>query len=131
MEPIKVFIGKSRECEMTEMSGALDKSVFDGNTNLLKISEENNRHRYVYIGGNMVCIFLTNDKIYEFISKMGNNLVPYSIAIGTRYIYFLTPHFKIIKRERLIIGICWKQMKILLIHMIIIIHNVEKTRLKI
>ena len=30
---------------------------------------------------------------------MGNNLTPYSIAIGDEYIYFLTPHFKFIKRE--------------------------------
>ena len=39
------------------MSGALNKSVFDGNTILLKISEENGRHRYVYIGGDMICFF--------------------------------------------------------------------------
>ena len=67
---------------MTEMSGALDKSVFDGNTNLIKISEENNRHRHVYIGADMICSFLTNDFIYEYISNMGKNLTPYSIAIG-------------------------------------------------
>ena len=35
---------------MTLMSGALDKTVFDGNTILLKISEESGRHRYTYIG---------------------------------------------------------------------------------
>ena len=63
------------------MSGALDKSVFDGNTVLLKISEENGRHRYVYIGGNMICSFLTNDNIYRYTSNMGNNLTRYSIAI--------------------------------------------------
>ena len=49
---------------MTLMSGALDKSVFDGNTVLLKISEENDKHRYLYIGGDMICSFLTNDNIY-------------------------------------------------------------------
>ena len=41
---------------MTAMSGAFDKSVFDGNFILLEISEEN-RHRYVYIGGNMCVLF--------------------------------------------------------------------------
>ena len=49
------------------MSGAFDRTVFDGNTFLLKISEECNGHRYLYIGGNMVCSFLTNDNIYEYI----------------------------------------------------------------
>ena len=31
---------------------------------------------------------------------MGNNLTPYSIAIGEENIYFLTPHFKFIKSEK-------------------------------
>ena len=39
---------------MTAFSGAFDKAVFDGNTFLLKISEECGKHRYVYIGGNMI-----------------------------------------------------------------------------
>ena len=38
---------KSKVCDMTEMSGAFDKSVFDGYTILLKISEECNRYMYV------------------------------------------------------------------------------------
>ena len=36
------------------MSGAFEKLVIDGNTILLKISEENDKHRYVYIGGDDV-----------------------------------------------------------------------------
>ena len=82
VNPMESFIGKCRLCEMTEFSGAEDKEVHDGNTILLKVSEENNKHRYVYIGGNEVCSFLTEDKIYKYISSMGNNLTPYSIAIG-------------------------------------------------
>ena len=72
VNPMETFIGKSEDCEMTEFSGARDKEVFNGNTILLKVSEENNRYRYVYIGGDMVCSFLTNDKIYKYISNMGN-----------------------------------------------------------
>ena len=41
-------------CDMTEFSGAEGRKVFDGNTTLLEISEENNKHRYVYIGFDMV-----------------------------------------------------------------------------
>ena len=60
---METFIGKSEACDLTIFAGAVTKPVFDGNTNLLKISEENNKHRYVYIGGDIVFTFQTNDKI--------------------------------------------------------------------
>ena len=81
------------------MSGALDKSLFDENTILLEIIEENGRRRYVYIGGDMILSLLTNGNIYNYISSMGNNLTPYSIAIDEENIYFLTPHFKFIEND--------------------------------
>ena len=80
--PIEIFIGKSQLCDMTEFSGTRDNEVFNGNNISLKVSEENNKNRFVYIGGDMVCSFLTNDRIYKYISNMGNNITPYSIAIG-------------------------------------------------
>ena len=82
VNPMESFIGKSQLCDMTEFSGAEDKEVVDGNTILLEIGIENNKYRYIFIGGDMVCSFLTNDRIYKNISNMGNNLCPYSIAIG-------------------------------------------------
>ena len=98
---METFLGKSKVCEMTMFSGAFDKSVFDRNTTLLKINKENDRYRYVHIGGNMVCSFLTDDNIYEYISNMGNNLTPYSIAVVDENIYFLTPHFIFIRRDKI------------------------------
>ena len=74
VNPLKTFLGKSQVCKLTMFLGPFDKSVFNGNTVTLKVSEENGRHKYVYIGGNMVCSFLTNDKIYEYTSNMGNYL---------------------------------------------------------
>ena len=53
----------------------------------------------MYIGGDMVCSFLTNDKIYKYISNMGNNLTPCSVAIGYQNVFYLTPFFKFIKKE--------------------------------
>ena len=100
VKPLKIFLGRSEVCDMTVMSRACDKSVFDGNTIFLKISVKNDRHRYVYIGGNMVCSFLTNDNIYEYISNMGINLIPYSIVVGMENIYFLRPHFKFIRGKK-------------------------------
>ena len=101
VRPIKTLLGESQICDMTEMPGANDKEIFDGNTILLKISEENNGHRYVYIGGDLLCSFLTDDFVYEYTSNMGNNLIPYSIAISMENIYFLTPHFNFIKNIRI------------------------------
>ena len=62
---------------------------------------------------------------------MGNNLIPYSIAIGEKNFYFLTPDFEFIKKENIKnIKLLEKKMKILLICLIIVIQIVEKTRLK-
>ena len=55
-------------------SGAFDKKVFDGNTILLKTSEEDENYKYVYIGGDMVCSFMTSDNIFEYIWIMGKKL---------------------------------------------------------
>ena len=101
VNPMETFLGKSQLCDMTEFSGAKDKKVFDGNTILLKVSEENNQHRYVYIGGDMVCSFLTNDRIYKYISNMGTNLSPYSIGTGEENYYLLAPNFKFIKKDKI------------------------------
>ena len=79
---MELFSSKSEVCDMTLMSRAFDESVIDGNTSLLEIIEEYGKHRYVYIGGDMICSNLTNDIIYKYISNMGNNLTPYSFAIG-------------------------------------------------
>ena len=98
---MKSFFGKSQLCNMTEFSGAEDRKVFDGNTILLEIARENDKYKYVYLGGDKVCSFLTNDKIYKYISNMGNNLTPYSLAIGYENIYYLSPYFKYIKKENI------------------------------
>ena len=45
VNPMEKFIGKSEDCKMTQFSGARDKEVFNGNTILLKVSKENNKHK--------------------------------------------------------------------------------------
>ena len=82
VKPLRAILGKSEFCRMTEVSGAFDKTKNVGNINLPNISEGNDRQRWVYIGGDKVCSFLTDDDIYKKISNMGNNLIPYSIAKG-------------------------------------------------
>ena len=98
---MEIFLGKSQLCNMTIFSGAWDKEVFDGNTILLKISEENGKHKCVCIGGDMVCSFMTSDNIYEYVSNMGNNLSPYSVATGEKNYYLLAPIFACIKKDKI------------------------------
>ena len=81
---METFLGKIQSCTMTAISGAFDKPCFDGNTILLKVAIENGKNKYTSIDGDMVCSFMTSDNIYEFISNMGNNLSPYSVAIGQK-----------------------------------------------
>ena len=98
---MKTFLGKSQRCSMTALSGAYDKSCFDGNTILIKVSVENGKNKYVYIGGDMVCSFMTSDNIYEYVSNMGNNLSPNSIATGEKNYYLLAPNFSFIKKDKI------------------------------
>ena len=109
VNPMETFLGKSKSCSMTALSGAFNKACFDGNTILLKVGIENGKNKYVYIGGNMVCSFLTSDNIYEYISNMGRNLSPYSFAIGKENYYLLAPNFSFIKRIRLITILYWME----------------------
>ena len=101
VNPMEAFLGKNQSCTMTALSGAFDKSCFDGNTILLKVAIENGKNKYVYIGGNMVCSFLTSDNIYNYVSNTGNNLSPYSFATGEENYYLLAPNFSFIKKDKI------------------------------
>ena len=101
VNPMGTFLGKSKSCNMTALSGAFKKACFDGNTILLKVAIENKKNEYVYIGGKMICSFMTNDNIYEYVSNMGNNLSPYSIGTGEENYYLLAPNFSFIKKDKI------------------------------
>ena len=49
----------------------------------------------------MVCSFLTGGNIYDYISNMGKNLSPYSVATGEENYYLLTPNFKFNKKDKI------------------------------
>jgi len=92
-----IFIGKSKICAMTEFSGALDNSDFDGNTILLEFEDS----KYVYISGYEIFEFRTNDKILDYISLMGINMIPYTFAVGEQYTYFISEHYKFIENDKI------------------------------
>ena len=89
----KVSVGKSKVCPSTEFSRVGDKTDFDGNTLLLDCKDT----EYVYNSGLEIFKFKTDDEIIEYISLMGNNVVPYTFASGVEYTYFLSSHYKFIE----------------------------------
>ena len=68
---------------MTKYSGG-HCPKFTGNSILLKIGDK----RYVFIG-HTIYEFSTKDEITEYHSPVGNNDVPYPVAIGKNYVYFM------------------------------------------
>ena len=56
----------------------------DGNSLLVKIS----KHEYVYIGSKIYS-FETDEEIRDYTSMIGNSCVPYPIAFGDDFLYFM------------------------------------------
>ena len=91
-------MGKCIVFNMLIKSGTLDKLEYSWNTILLKKSDENKKNIYVYVGADIIFSFITTHHIYfQYISKIGDNLIPYSIAVREENIYFLSPNCKYIK----------------------------------
>ena len=44
---------------------------------------------------------MTSDDIYKYVSNMGNNLTPFSVATGSENYYLLTPNFSFIKKDKI------------------------------
>ena len=65
---------------MTGFSEAEDKEEFIGNTQLL----ESQKNEYVYISGLEILQFKTDDKIIDYISLLGNNMIPNTLAVDKK-----------------------------------------------
>ena len=98
--PKHIFIGKSKICPMTEFSGANNSHDYDGNTLLLEFED----NEYVYISGLEIFEFKTDDKIIDYISFIGNNMTPYTFAVGEKYTYFLYDRYKFIENDKIVEG---------------------------
>ena len=87
-QPNHVFIGKNQ-----------DRDDFDGNTLLL----ECDNNEYIYIGGFEIVKFQIEeeDKIIDYISLMGYNMIPFAIAVGVKYRYFLYNRYRFIESDKI------------------------------
>ena len=91
------FIGKSKFCQITQFSEAFDSSDFDGIT----ISLDCEDSEYAYISGLEFLKFKTDDKIIEYISLMGDNMVPHAFPVGTDILISYTIVINILKTTKL------------------------------
>ena len=49
----------------------------------------------------MIASFVTDDKIYKYISLMDNNLISWYVATGGKYVFFITSHFKYVEKDKI------------------------------
>ena len=89
VKPLEKYLGKGDVTNMLIKLGSLHKSVYSGNTMLLETREEN-KNRYVYVGAGIINSFITTSHFLQYISNIGDNINPYSIAIGEENIYFFS-----------------------------------------
>ena len=73
---------------MSEFSGALNILNFDGNTILLECEDS----KHLCTSGLEIFALRTDDKIIDCISLMGNNMIPYTFAVGEKYTCFIRTH---------------------------------------
>lgn len=84
---LDVRVGKSPKNNMTEFSGG-HGAKFDGNSILLLLRENKGGCVYAFVG-DTVYEFSTQDPVVKFHSPVGNNGVPYPVALTARHVYFL------------------------------------------
>ena len=82
---------------MTDFSGTVDNVGFDDKTLLLEVED----NEYAYISGLENFKFKTDDKVIDYISLMGNNIVPYAIMIGEKCTYFIAHLYKFFENDKI------------------------------
>ena len=70
------------------------KEGMNGNSMLI----QSNKNTYVYIG-DCIYSFRPREQITQYFSNMGNNLVPYPVAVSKSYVYFMLDKVYVDKRE--------------------------------
>jgi hypothetical protein len=84
----KIFIGHHPK----QSDDSLSKSFSDGNSILLNIKGL----EYVYIGW-LIHAFTTSEPILQYYSEIGNNDVPYPVAVSKNYVYLMAENREIPK----------------------------------
>ena len=81
---------------MTEFSGAEDKDGFAGQALLLECEDS----KFINISGLEIIEIKTDDNNLDYISLMGNNMIPYAIILGEKYTYFIHHRYRLIENNK-------------------------------
>lgn len=100
---IKKFIGKSSGKHYMCSHKVSEAKLFNGNSILLQIQQ----YKYVFIGEE-IYEFKTTDQIIKYYSPVGNNDVPYPVALGQDNVYFMLDK-KYIQRQYFTEKIEWEE----------------------
>ena len=92
-----IYIGKSKICNMTIFSGALNISNFDGSTILLECEDS----KCVYFSGLEIYEFRSCDNFLDYISLMGKNKIPYTFAVGEKFTFFISTDYEFIENDKI------------------------------
>jgi len=82
---IELHLGESEFNDLTYFSGAYGDK-FKGNSILVLIEENEDSYKYMYIGAK-IYNFITQEKIMEFVSSVGNNSITYAYAESENWCY--------------------------------------------
>ena len=82
---------------MTVFSGVVNNSNFDGKTILLECEDS----KYVYISGLEIFEFRFDGETLEYIFLMGKKMIPCTLAVGAKYTYFMSTHYKLIENDKI------------------------------
>ena len=95
--PFGFFIGESRVCKTTKMSGARDSAEFDDTTLLIDLGCTGN----VCVSCYNIVKICSYDRILDFISLLGNKMVPTTIAVGKRCTQFFLINSILMKKNKI------------------------------
>ena len=84
---------------MAVESGSLNGGHFDDNSILLVVTNSE-YNEYFFLFGHEIVRFFTEDKLINFIPNIGNNMVVYAIAVGKKYLYFLSDLYKFVENGK-------------------------------
>ena len=93
------FFGKSRACQITKESAALNRGDYVGNSFILDVANSE-CNEYFFNSGYEIVRFTTEDKNIDFVSNIGNNMVVHAIAVRRKHRCFLSDHYEFIKNEK-------------------------------
>ena len=100
---------------MTVESGALTSGECESNSNLLELFSapqcnslnftESDCNEYIFFSGYEIVIFPKEDNFIDFIYNIGNNMVPYAIAVGEKFNKSISDLYKFVENGKIEKGV--------------------------